>query len=75
MARRVSVAQQLKSRMLRTINQDRTRLSPGTMAKLEQELAGVISTYLGGEGRVSDLHLEERGDHLVLVAVLRTLND
>jgi septum formation topological specificity factor MinE len=75
MARRESVAQRLKSRVLRTLNQDRTRLSPGTMAALEQDLAAVISHYFGGEGSVSDVHLEERGDHLVLVAELRTVPD
>jgi len=73
MARRPSVSSQLKARMLRTLDQDRTRLSPGTMAALQRDLARVVEAYFGGEAKVPDVHLEERGDHLVLVAVLHTL--
>jgi septum formation topological specificity factor MinE len=73
MARRPTVAAQLKARMLRTLDQDRTRLSPGTMTALQRDLAAVVEAYFGGEGSVPDVHLEERGDQLVLVAVLHTL--
>jgi hypothetical protein len=43
------------------------------MAALQRDLARVVEAYFGGEAKVPDVHLEERGDHLVLVAVLHTL--
>lgn len=72
MARRGSIAAKLKSRVLRTVDLDRTRLSPGTMEAFQNDLAVVIAHYFSVEGDVPEVRLEERGDHVLLVAVLRT---
>ena len=61
---------QLKERLKLVLSYDRAKMTPGAMEDLKAELLEVISKYFPAEESEYDVHLEQQGDRMVMIANL-----
>jgi len=66
--RRKKSKDQARDRLKLVLAYDRAKLPPGKLEDLKSELLEVLKRYFPADEQGVEVRLEERGDHVVLIA-------